>query len=327
MKQRMERFKMKIVFLDIKTLGYEIDVSGLHKFGEVLLYDHVADDEVGGVISDAEIVITNQNTLNEKNLKNTDKLRLICAAATGYDNIDTVYCAKHTIAVANVPGYAAGSVAQHTFSMLFYLISHSGYYDDYVKSGDFSKAEQTIHSGKDFMELEGKTWGIIGLGEIGKKVAAYAECFGCKVIYYSTSGKNRHAHYQSVELEELLQTSDMISIHAPMNSRTKHLIGIEQLRQMKKTAYLLNLGRGGIIRENDLAEALDDNLIAGAGLDVFETEPLPMESPLLRLKNREHLFMTPHIGYGSVEARGRLMQAVSKNIEAFLSGERCNRIV
>ncbi|HVI39759.1 MAG TPA: D-2-hydroxyacid dehydrogenase [Anaerovoracaceae bacterium] len=318
---------MKIVFLDIKTLGYEIDVTGLHKFGEVLVYDHVIDDEVCNVISDADIVITNQNKLNESNLHNAEKLKLICAAATGYDNIDTVYCTKHNIAVANVPGYAAGSVAQHTFSMLFYLISHSRYYDDYVKSGEFSKAEDTIHTGKDFIELEGKTWGIIGLGEIGKKVASYAECFGCNVIYYSTSGRNQHDHYKSVELEELLKTSDIISIHAPMNSRTKHLIGIEQIKQMKKTAYLLNLGRGGIIKESDLSEAISNNLIAGAGLDVFEIEPLPVESPLLKLKNGDNLFLTPHIGYGSVEARNRLMMAVCKNIEAFLSGALCNRLV
>jgi len=318
---------MKIVFLDIKTLGYDIDVTGLLKFGEVLIYDHVRDDEVSNVISDADIIITNQNMLNEKNLRNADKLKLICAAATGYDNIDTVYCANHKIAVANVPGYAAGSVAQHTFSMLFYLISHSRYYDDYVKNGDYSKAEDTIHSGKDFIELEGKTWGIIGLGDIGKKVAAYAECFGCKVIYYSTSGRNRHDHYQSVTLEELLKACDIISIHAPMNSRTKHLIGIEQIKQMKKTAYLLNLGRGGIIKENDLAEAVSKHLIAGAGLDVFEAEPLPEESLLLKLRNNDRLFLTPHIGYGSVEARTRLMETVCKNIEEFLSGSRNNRVV
>ncbi|HYE69132.1 MAG TPA: NAD(P)-dependent oxidoreductase, partial [Anaerovoracaceae bacterium] len=288
---------MKIIFLDIKTLGYEIDVSGLHDFGEVLIYDHVIDDEVSNVIADADIIITNQNRLNEKNLHNADKLKLICAAATGYDNIDTVYCANHNIAVTNVPGYAANSVAQHTFSMLFYLISHSRYYDDYVKSGDFSKAMDTIHSGKDFIELEGKTWGIIGLGEIGKKVAAYAECFGCNVIYYSTSGKNRHDRFKSVMLDELLKTSDIISIHAPMNSSTKQLICIEQINQMKKTAYLLNLGRGGIIKEDDLVEAMSNHLIAGAGLDVFETEPLPEDSPLLKLRrNNDNLFLTPHIG-------------------------------
>lgn len=318
---------MKIIFLDIKTLGFEIDVSGLYQFGEVLIYDHVPDEEAGSVISDADIIITNQNKLNEGNLRHAKKLKLICAAATGFDNIDTDYCRRNHIAVTNVPGYAANSVAQHTFSMLFYLISHSAYYDDYVKSGQFSKAESIIHSGKDFIELEGKTWGIIGLGEIGQKVASHAECFGCNVIYYSTSGKNQHDHFQSVTLEELLKTSDIISIHAPMNSRTKRLIGIEQIGLMKKTAYLLNLGRGGIIEEDDLAEAVSSNLIAGAALDVFEVEPLPKDSPLLKLKNRDNLFLTPHIGYGSVEARNRLMQTVCKNIEAFTLETVSNRVV
>ena len=316
---------MKIVFLDIKTLGYEIDVSGLRKFGEVLVCDHVADEEVSGVISDADIVITNQNKLGESNLRNAGKLKLICAAATGYDNIDIAYCRGRGIAVTNVPGYAAGSVAQHTFAMLFYLVSHAGYYDRYVKSGEYSKAKDTIHSGNDFFELEGKTWGIIGLGEIGKKVASSAEGFGCDVVYYSTSGKNLYDKYRSVQLEELLKSSDIISIHAPLNGRTKHLIGMDQMKLMKKSAYLLNLGRGGIMKENDLAEALENNLIAGAGLDVFETEPLPDDSPLMQLKNKDHLFMTPHIGYGSIEARIRLMRTVCKNIDAFLSGAVYNR--
>lgn len=318
---------MKTVFLDIKTLGFEIDTSDLQKFGEVLVYDHILDDEVSDVVHDADIIITNQNRLSADNLRNAKKLKLICAAATGYDNIDTDYCSKHDIAVSNVPGYAAGSVAQHTLAMLFYLISNTRYYDEYVKTGAYSSAGDTIHKGQDFVELAGKTWGIIGLGAIGKKVAAFAECFGCNVIYYSTSGMNLHERYRSVKLEELLQTSDIISIHAPMNSRTKHLLGLEQLRQMKKTAYLLNLGRGGIIRESDLAEALGNGMIAGAGLDVFETEPLPIDSPLLKLEKKTRLFMTPHIGYGSVEARERLMQTVSKNIEAFLAGVRYNRVV
>jgi len=317
---------MKLVFLDMKTLGFEVDASGLYRFGEVCLYDNVLDEDVPAAISDADIVITNQNQLDERNLGSAGKLKLICAAATGYNNIDTVYCGKHHIAVTNVPGYAAGSVAQHTFAMLFYLVSRSRYYDDFVKSGEYSKGGLTIHSGKDFMELEGKRWGIIGLGEIGKKVASHAECFGCDVIYYSASGKTRSDRYRQAALEELLRTSDIISIHAPLNSFTKGLIGMEQLRQMKKTAYLLNLGRGGIIKENDLAEAIENGLIAGAGLDVFETEPLPAESPLLRLRGRDNIIMTPHIGYGSVEARDRLMQTVCKNIEAFLSGERYNRV-
>lgn len=317
---------MKIIFLDIKTLGYEIDVSGLHRFGEVLVYDHIPDEDAGRFISDADIVITNQNKLNERNLWKAERLKLICAAATGYDNIDTDYCRTRGIAVANVPGYAAGSVAQHTLSMLFYLISHSRYYDDFVKSGAYSKAEDPIHRSKDIMELDGKTWGIIGLGAIGKRVAAYAECLGCKVIYYSTSGYNRKEDYPSVPLEELLRTSDIISIHAPLNERTRALIGLGEISLMKKSAYLLNLGRGGIIRENDLADALMNGMIAGAALDVFQAEPLPTDSPLLKLKDKDRLYMTPHIGYGSVEARNRLMQTVEKNIEAFLSGERYHRV-
>jgi len=317
---------MKLVFLDIKTLGYEIDTTGLLEFGEAVVYDHIADDDVPRVISDADIIITNQNRLNESNLASAANLRLVCAAATGYDNIDTDYCRRKNVAVANVPGYAAGSVAQHTFSMLFYLISHSRYYDDYVKSGTYSRAEDVIHSGKDFMELEGKTWGIIGLGAIGKKVAAYAECFGCKVIYYSTSGKNRDDHYRSVSLEELLVSSDIVSIHAPLNDNTKDLIKADQIKRMKKSSYVLNLGRGGIIREDDLAEALSNGWIAGAGLDVFEEEPIPEGNPLLRLDSKDNLFMTPHIGYGSLEARKRLMGTVCDNIRAFLNGERSNRV-
>lgn len=317
---------MKTVFLDIKTLGYEIDVTGLLEFGEVVVFDHVLDDQVGSVIEDADIIVTNQNRLGEHNLHGAGNLKLICAAATGYDNIDVEYCRNNKIAVANVPGYAAGSVAQHTLSMLFYLISHSRYYDDFVKSGEYSRAEDKVHSGKDFMELEGKTWGIIGMGQIGKKVAAYAQCFGCRVVYFSTSGQNLDSSYQTVTLDELLETSDIISIHAPLNSDTKHLIGREQIGKMKKTAFLLNLGRGGIIKEDDLAEALRESRIAGAGLDVFETEPLPEASPLMQICSHENLFMTPHIGYGSTEARKRLMQTVCDNIEAFLSGKEHNRV-
>jgi glycerate dehydrogenase len=272
-------------------------------------------------------VITNQNKLGANNLNDARRLKMICAAATGYDNIDVDYCNEHHIAVSNVPGYAAKSVAQHTFAMVFYLISHTRYYDDYVKSGAYAKAEDTLHTGKEFFELEGKTWGIIGLGEIGKQVASLAECFGCRVVYYSASGENRNDNYRSVELDVLLRQSDIISIHAPLSDRTKNLIGMEQLRQMKHTAYLLNLGRGGIINESDLAAALANNLIAGAGLDVFETEPLPADSPLLGMENNNKLLMTPHIGYGSAEARKRLMDTVCRNIEAFLSGESCNRIV
>ncbi len=318
---------MKLVFLDLKTLSFPVNVSGLSRFGQVILYDNVPDAEVKSVIDDADILITNQNQLNESNLNRAKKLQLICEAGTGYNNIEVEYCRRKGIAVANVPSYAANSVAQHTFAMLFYLISHSAYYDRYTKQGDYAKGGLTLHQGKEFFEMEGKTWGIIGMGEIGRKVAQYAGGFGCNVIYYSTSGQNRQSSFQRVSLEEILLCSDILSIHAPLNEHTQNLIGLEQLKRMKNTAYLLNLGRGGIIREADLAKALSDNMIAGAGLDVFEQEPFDSKNPLLKTANSENLYMTPHIGYGSKEARMRLMETICSNIESFLKCEKQNRIV
>ncbi|MEL7657334.1 MAG: NAD(P)-dependent oxidoreductase [Bacillota bacterium] len=317
---------MKIVFLDIKTLSFPVEVSGLQQFGQVDLYDDLADEDVSAVIEDADILITNQNQLNESNLNGAKALKLICQAGTGYNNIDVEYCRKKGIAVANVPAYAAKSVAQHTFSMLFYLISHSGYYDYDTKHGNYSKGVISFHSGKEFFELEGKTWGIIGFGEIGRKVAQYAQGFGCEIIYFSTSGINQQSSFQRVTLEELLKRSDILSIHAPLNDRTRNLIGLQELKLMKNTAYLLNLGRGGIVREEDIATALSEEIIAGAGLDVFEEEPLSQNNPLLRIDG-DNLYMTPHIGYASKEARMRLMETICSNIDSFLKHEERNRIV
>lgn len=321
----------KIVFTDIKTLGFNVNVSGLVRYGQVKLYDCLQDTEVGAAVSDADIIITNQNNLNEGNLAGADKLKLICAAATGYDNIDTEYCRKKGVAVANVPGYAAGSVAQHTFAMLFYLISHSRYYDDFVRDGNYASAFPIYHENRDFFELEGKTWGIIGLGAIGRKVGRIAEGFGCRVIYYSTSGRNRDGCFQESTLEELLGKSDIISVHAPLNPDTRGLIGANEIGSMKKGAYLLNLGRGGIIDEKALVHALENNRISGAGLDVFENEPMRPDGPLMRYAKGSSaadskLYMTPHIGYASAEARERLMATVCRNIEAFLEGGVLNRV-
>ena len=317
---------MKIIFLDLKTLSFPVDVSGLYRFGQVDLYDHLADEEVSRVIGDADILITNQNQLNEKNLNGAKALKLICQAGTGYNNLDVEYCKRNGIAVANVPAYATNSVAQHTFAMLFYLISHSGYYDNETKRGNYSKGFETFHSGKEFFELEGKTWGIIGFGEIGRKVAQYAQGFGCEIIYFSTTGMNQHSSFHRVTFEEILQRSDILSIHSPLNDRTRSLIGIDELKLMKNTAYLLNLGRGGIVREEDLATALSEGIIAGAGLDVFEKEPLNQNNPLLEIE-RDNLYMTPHIGYASKEARIRLMETIGNNIDSFLKQEDQNRIV
>ncbi|QOX64596.1 hydroxyacid dehydrogenase [Anoxybacterium hadale] len=317
---------MKLVFLDKKTLGFDTDTSGLDRFGTVEIYDWITDMDASRYLADADVVITNQNKLNAANLACADKLKLICQTGTGYNNLDIEYCRKNGIAVTNVPGYAAVSVAQHTFAMLFYLLSHSSYYDAYMKEGRYSSGEVRDPS-KDFFELEGKTWGIIGLGDIGRKVAAYAQGFGCSVVYFSSSGEDRSNSLKRMELDELLNEADIVSVHAPMNERTRGLIGLKEMKMMKQSAYLLNLGRGGIIVEKDLAQALSERIIAGAGLDVFEEEPLSPDNPLLTVVDSGTLYMSPHIGYGSREARARLMDTICSNIESFLKGESRNRIV
>lgn len=317
---------MKIVFTDIKTLGFEMNTTALEKLGQVEIYDNLSNEALSTVIADAEVIITNQNCLNSQNLEQAKKLRLICQAGTGYDNIDIKYCKGRNIAVTNVPAYASVSVAQHTFAMLFYLLSHSRYYDDYVKTGLYEKNNMNLHCENDFFELEGKTWGVIGLGDIGSRVAQYAEGFNCNVIYYSITGRQKQRAYKKVSLETLLETSDIVSIHASLSQYTYHLIGIDELKLMKQNAILLNLGRGGIVNEADLAEALNNKTIAAAGLDVLEEEPLDMHSSLKKVKDKNRIYITPHIAYGSIEARERLMNIICHNIQSFMDGESINRV-
>ena len=317
---------MKLVILDAKTLGNDIDLSGFSQFGEVEIFQTTKPEETLERVKDKDIVITNKVIIDKNIIDNAPNLKLICVAATGVNNIDIKYAKQRGIQVRNVAGYSTESVVQHTFAMLFYLLENLRYYDDYVKSGEYAKSDIFTHLGKPFWEVRGKTWGIIGLGTIGRRVADVASSFGANIIYYSTSGVERKEKYPRVSLEELLKTSDIVSIHAPLNEKTKGLIGYEQIKLMKPTAYLLNLGRGGIVIEEDLAKALDENLIAGAGLDVLEKEPIAEDNPLLKIKNKEKLFITPHIAWTSIEARKTLINEIIENIKAFLEGKDRNRV-
>ena len=317
---------MKLAILDAKTLGSDIDLSGFSQFGEVEIYETTKPEETLERVKDKDIVVTNKVVIDKNIMDNSPNLKLICVAATGVNNIDVEYAKKKGIQVRNVAGYSTESVVQHTFAMLFYLLESLRYYDDYVKSGEYAKSDIFTHLGKPFWEIRGKTWGIIGLGTIGRRVADVASAFGANVIYYSTSGVERKEKYPRVSLDELLKTSDIVSIHAPLNEKTKGLIGYEQIKLMKPTAYLLNLGRGGIVVEEDLAKALDENLIAGAALDVLEKEPITEDNPLLKIKNKEKLFITPHIAWTSVEARKTLVNEIIENIKAFLEGKDRNRV-
>jgi len=317
---------LKLVILDAKTLGNDIDLSGFSQFGEVEIFQTTKPEETLERVKDKDIVITNKVIIDKNIIDNAPNLKLICVAATGVNNIDIKYAKQRGIQVRNVAGYSTESVVQHTFAMLFYLLENLRYYDDYVKSGEYAKSDIFTHLGKPFWEVRGKTWGIIGLGTIGRKVADVASSFGANIIYYSTSGVERKEKYPRVSLEELLKTSDIVSIHAPLNEKTKGLIGYEQIKLMKPTAYLLNLGRGGIVIEEDLAKALDESLIAGAGLDVLEKEPIAEDNPLLKIKNKEKLFITPHIAWTSIEARKTLINEIIENIKAFLEGKDRNRV-
>ncbi|KUG02641.1 d-3-phosphoglycerate dehydrogenase [hydrocarbon metagenome] len=309
-----------ICILDAKTLGEDTDLSIFDRFGNVSIYESTGQEEIVERIKDQNIIITNKVVLNESNLQQAPGVKLICIAATGANNIDLEYCRGRNITVANVVGYSTHSVVQHTFALLFYLLESLSHYDQYVKSKQYSASGNFTCLDIPFWEIKGKTWGIIGLGTIGKTTADIARAFGCRVFYYSTSGSNYDEHYTRVELSELLTSSDVVSIHAPLNPQTYNLIKYAELITMKKHALLLNLGRGGIVNEADLAKALDEGLIAGAGLDVLEKEPLEDINPLLHIKNRDRLIVTPHIAWASIEARQTLLKEIVQNIEAFLNG-------
>ncbi len=315
---------MKIVLLETDTLGSDVDLSIFYRLGEVVKYPCSVPEENAERIKDADVIIVNKVPMNEATLSKAEKLKLICITATGTNIVDFNYTNSRGIAVANVKGYSTQSVIQHTFALFFYVYEKLSYYDQFVKSGDYIRSDIFSHFSVKFHELAGKTWGIIGLGEIGRGVAQVAKLFGCHILYYSTSGKNSNPDYQQVDMDTLLKESDVVSIHAPLNDRTNNLIGEAQLHRMKKDAILLNLGRGPIVNEKALAQALKENIIGGAGLDVLTAEPMAADNPLYEIQDSRKLIITPHIAWATVEARQRVVEEVHKNIVAFLNHEERN---
>ena len=312
---------MKIVVLEADAMGTGVTFDSLKQFGEVIIYGKTQSEEIIERIKDADVIIPNKSILNEENLKEAKNLKIICEAATGYNNIDIEYCKKRGIPVTNVVGYSTPIVAQHTFALLLYVYEKLAAYHEYVKNGDYSESGVFTKVEPLFYELSGKKWGIIGMGNIGREVAKIATAFGCEVIYYSASGNTYDVPYKKVELNELLSDSDVVSVHCPLNEKTHHLLTYEKFQKMKPTAVFINVARGPVVVESDLARALNENLIMGAGLDVFEVEPIPKDNPLLNIKDPTKLIMTPHIGWGSLEARSRLIEDIGKSIKAFMDGE------
>ena len=310
---------MKIVFLDAKTIGEDIDLSGFDALGDVVKYGFSTSEEARERSKDADVLVLNKVQINEQTIGEAKHLKLVCVTATGTNNLDKEYLDKRGIAWRNVAGYSTESVAQHTFAMLFYLLEKLPYYDNYVKSEKYVGDVSFTHFAKVFHELSGKTYGIIGLGNIGRRVADIAKAFGCHVIYYSTSGKNSQPGYERVSFDELLMQSDIVSIHAPLDENTLGIMNKEAFEKMKSSAILLNAGRGPIVNESDLAEALNTGTIVAAGLDVLSVEPMQKENPLRMIKDSEKLLITPHIAWAGVEARRRLMEMILNQIRDFFS--------
>ena len=310
---------MKIVFLDAKSVGDDINLSKYHELGEFVTYDFTTQEQIPQRVSDADVIITNKCEINEQSIGAAQNLKLVCVTATGTNNLDKTYLESRDIAWRNVAGYSTESVAQHTFAMLFYLLEKLSYYDAYVKDGKYANDTSFTHFAEHFHEINGKTWGIIGLGNIGRRVADIAKMFGANVIYYSTSGKNNQEGYARVDFDTLLQDSDIVSVHAPLTSDTENLMNADAFSKMKPTAIFLNVGRGAIVVEQDLADALQSREIAAAGLDVLCAEPMSPNSPFLSIKDSKRLLITPHIAWASVEARNNLMNIIYNQIKDFIS--------
>jgi len=310
---------MKIVILDRASLGFDMDVSVFDTLGEVTSYDLTTPNQTKQRVKDADIVLTNKVVLGKEEMSDST-IKFIAITATGMNNVDLEYAKNNNIEVKNVAGYSNSSVSQVAFSMIFYFVGKLNYYKSYVDNGKWQKSPLFTHIDEPFFELDGKRVGVIGLGAIGSSFASRAQAFDCEVVYYSTSGKNSNNEFKRVELDELLKTSDIISIHCPLNPQTQNLLNYENMKNIKDKAILLNLGRGGIINEEDLSKIIDEKEIY-CGIDVVNVEPIEESNPLLKVKNKDRLLLTPHIGWGSVEARTKLIELVANNVRNFISSK------
>lgn len=319
--------KMKVVVADKDSVGSDMDYSMYDDLGEVTYYDDkITEENAAERLKDAQVLMINKSFITDKILDAAPKLELICEFATGYDNANIPACNRHGVKVANVVNYSTSSVAQHTFALLFYLMESMRHYDEFVKSGDYANQPHFCCLDIPFRELDGMTYGIVGMGHIGKKVAQIATAFGAKVIFYASSGHSDCTDYEQVSFDELLERADVISLHCPLSDRTRNLFDKKAFDKMKKTAILINVARGAVVSEQDLYEALTEGKIKAAGLDVLYPEPMAKDSPLLKIQDSTKLMVTPHLAWASTEARSRCLEEVKKNVLAWQAGEPRNLV-
>ena len=315
---------MKIVVLDKSTLGEDIDLSPIYALGEVEEFETTSPDQIKARIKDADVVIINKIKLNKNNLCDAEKLKVICVAATGYDNIDTNFCKKAGIAVCNVPGYSTDSVAQVTLSMVLSLVTHLKEYEGFVNSGDYSKSGVANKLTPVYHELSSLTWGVVGGGGIGMKVAEIADAFGCKVMICRRKQEGR---FPVVDIDTLCNQCDIISLHIPLSDETRNMINAERISKMKETAIIVNTARGAVTDEKALADAIKNGKIGGLGVDVYSVEPFPENHPYTEILGYDNVVFTPHMAWGSYEARNRCVRIMGENIKSYYNGETKNRIV
>ena len=314
---------MKIVVLDAASLGVDVDLSPILNLGEATVYEHVTPEQAPEIIADAEVIVYNKTKLTANLLAHAKKLKLACVTATGFDTVDTRYCREHGIGVCNVPGYSTDSVAQLSVALALNLATHLGEYREFVHSGAYSAGNVANKLSPCWNELRGKTWGIIGGGNIGNRVAHIAKALGCRVVMYR---RNPDPEFETVDLNTLCETSDIISIHLALNDQTRGMVGGAQIGRMKKNAIVVNVARGAITDEEALTRAIEENRIGALGVDVYSVEPFGKDHPFSRILDRDNVCLTPHMAWGSIESRNRCIAKVAENIAAFYRGESLNRV-
>ena len=316
---------MHIVMLDAKTLGEGVTFDALKAAGNLSVYPLTAPEDIPARIADADVVIVNKIRLNESNLGGAKQLKLICVAATGYDNIDTDYCRAHGIHLSNVVGYSTNSVAQLTVALALNLLMHLPYFTEYVNNGSYTTSGVANCLSPVFHELAGKTWGVIGAGNIGLQVAHVADAFGCRVLLHCRHPKE--TDYPVVSLQEICAESDILSIHTPLNSDSYHMIGADMISRIKNGVLIVNTARGAVTDESAVAEAILAGKIGGFATDVYSMEPFGPDHPMHALRNHPNVCMTPHMAWGALEARQRCIHEMAENIKAFENGIARNQIV
>ena len=315
---------MKISVLDVDTLGDDLDLSPINKLGDVTVYPLTLQEDVIERIKAADVLVLNKVKLNPENLKFAKNLKLVCITATGFDNVDIDYCKEHNIGVCNVAGYSTNSVVQLTLSMVFSLVNNLSTFDNYVKSGEYTKSGIFNHLKPVFHEMSQMTWGVVGLGNIGEKIARIAREMGCRVL---ATKRTPSDEFECVDIDTLCKESDIITLHTPLNDDTFHLIDSKRLSLMKKNVVLVNVARGAVVDEEAVTNAVLNKEIAGLGVDVYSTEPMQADSPYQKLLGLDNVIFTPHMAWGAYEARQRCVNEVAENIKSFFNGERRSRIV